>query len=73
MVKNAVSSLTGRFMMRSGLWISCKALIKALIVHYVDVSSLNPPAKKEKNIEVCIDTSGKSSLTEKDITLFNKQ
>ncbi|RGT67809.1 hypothetical protein DWX17_11835 [[Clostridium] innocuum] len=54
MVKNAVSSLTGRFMMRSGLWISCKALIKALIVHYVDVCLLNPPAKKERNVEVCI-------------------
>ena len=34
---------------------------------------LRNPHPVEKNIEVCIDTSGKSSLTEKDITLFNKQ
>lgn len=44
-----------------------------LIGNYVDVSTLNLLSKKENNVDVCIYTSKMSRLTEKDITLFNKQ
>ena len=44
---------------------------KRMIGNYACVSTLNLPQKKR--IWKSVDTSGKSSLTEKDITLFNKQ
>ena len=44
-----------------------------LIDNYVDVNTLNILCKKNKGVDVVIATSGKGSLSTKDITKFNAQ